>query len=218
MDMQLVTLSASGGGLGGKTGLYWIQGKDRKLHIDECKRIMGFPSQFQLNEISIQTYKQLGNSVIVPLIQQILVKIFEHNQQTMNNKFNWKIGYSTEKLIQKLLLNKTLASKILYLWPFSNVQSIILQGPKNTKADLLVSFTNHKIIGISVKARQINFNQICRIKLSRFGKCLKLSKKSVQIFQRGIDNYRVDNRKFFIEPEYQKYIKLELESRLECLL
>ena len=101
-----MALSASGGGLGGKTGLYWIQGKVRKLHIDECKRLMGFPSQFQLNETSTQSYKQLGNSVIVPLIQQILVKILEHNQlrQAANNKFNWKIGYSSEKFVQKLLL------------------------------------------------------------------------------------------------------------------
>ena len=213
-----VTLSASGGGLGGKTGLYWIQDKVRKLHIDECKRLMGFPPQFQLNEISTQSYKQLGNSVIVPLIQQILVKILEHNQQTTNNKFNWKIGYSSEKLVQKLLLNKAIASKILLRWPFSKVQAIILQGPKNTKADLLVSLTNHKIIGISVKASQTNFNQISRVTLSKFGNCLKLSEKSVQIFQQSIDNYRINNRKFFIEPEFQKYIKLELETRLEYLL
>ena len=53
-----VTLSASGGGIGGKTGLYWIQGAVRKLHIVECKQLMGYPPHFQLNENSTQSYKQ----------------------------------------------------------------------------------------------------------------------------------------------------------------
>lgn len=209
-----VTLSASGGGLGGKTGLYWIQDQVRRLHIDECKQLMGFPSHFVLNETSNQSYKQLGNSVVIPLIQQIVIKILEHNQHIRNNT-NWKIGYSIEKFVQKLLLNKTIASKI---FPFSHVQSVILQGQKNTKTDLLINLTDHKTIGISVKASQTDFNQISRLTLSRLANCLKLSEKSVKIFQQSIDNYRIQNRKFFIEVKYQKYIQLELEKCLEDLL
>lgn len=212
-----VTLSASGGGLGGKTGLYWIQGKVRKLHINECKRLMGFPIQFLLDETSAQSYKQLGNSVVIPLIHKIVEQILKHHQLTLNNntnKFNWKIGYSTEKLVQKLFYNKTFASKILS----ATIQSVTLQGPKNTKADLLISLTNQKIIGISVKASKTNLNQISRITLSRFAKCLQLSSTSIQIFQQSIDNYRIYNQKFFIEPKNQKYIKLELENRLEDLI
>lgn len=66
------------------------------------------------------------------------------------------------------------------MWPFYKVHSIILQGKKNTKADVLVSLfslTDHKIIGISVKASKTNFNQISRVTLSRFVNCLKLSEK-----------------------------------------
>lgn len=153
---------------------------------------MGFPSHFVLNETSNQSYKQLGNSVVIPLIQQIVIKILEHNQHTRNNK-NWKIGHSIEKFVQKLLLNKTIASKI---FPFSHVQSVILQGQKNTKTDLLINLTDHKTIGISVKASQTDFNQISRLTLSRLANCLKLSEKSVKIFQQSIDNYRIQNRKF----------------------
>ena len=69
--------------------------------------------------------------------------------------------------------------------------------------------TDHKTIGISVKASQTDFNQISRLTLSRFANCLKLSEKSVKIFQQSIDNYRIQNRKFFIEVKYQKYIQLE---------
>ena len=209
-----VTLSASGGGLGGKTGLYWIQAQVRKLHIDECKKLMGFPSHFVLNETSNQSYKQLGNSVVIPIIQQIVMNILEHHQQTRNPK-NWKIGHFIEKFVQKLLFHKTIASKI---WPFSSIQSVILQGQKNTKADLLIKLTDHRTIGISVKASQTDFNQIHRLTLSRFANCLKLSKKSIKVFQQSIDNYRIQNRKCFIEVQYQKYIQFELEKRLEYLL
>ena len=48
-----------------------------------------------------------------------------------------------------------------------------------------------------------------RLTLSRLANCLKLSEKSVKIFQQSIDNYRIQNRKFFIEVKYPKYIPLE---------
>ena len=69
--------------------------------------------------------------------------------------------------------------------------------------------TDHQTIGISVKASQTDFHQMSRLTLSRLANCLKLSEKSVQIFQQSIDNYRIQNRKFFIEVKYQKYIQLE---------
>lgn len=74
--------------------------------------------QFVLNETSNQSYKQLGNFVVIPLIPQIVIKIFGHNQHTTINNKNWKIGHSIENFVQKLLLNKTIASQI---FPFSHV-------------------------------------------------------------------------------------------------
>ena len=43
----------------------------RKYTILECLRIMGFPDNFKLKENYSQSYKQLGNSVAVPVIRLI---------------------------------------------------------------------------------------------------------------------------------------------------
>jgi len=70
-----VTLSAYGGGVGSKTGLYYIDGKIRKLTPRECANIQGFPKSFKLHENKNQSYKQFGNSVSVDVLQHILKKI-----------------------------------------------------------------------------------------------------------------------------------------------
>jgi DNA (cytosine-5)-methyltransferase 1 len=83
-----ITLSAYGGGVGAKTGLYLINGKIRKLSPRECARVQGFPDDFILNTSIAQSYKQFGNSVSVNVLQHILIeisKVFKlneiHNQQ-----------------------------------------------------------------------------------------------------------------------------------------
>ena len=43
----------------------------RKLSPDECKRLMGFPESFRFPVSDAQAYKQLGNSVVVPLVTVI---------------------------------------------------------------------------------------------------------------------------------------------------
>jgi len=68
-----ITLSAYGGGVGSKTGLYLINDKIRKLSPRECARLQGFPDSFKLSDSFSQSYKQFGNSVAV----NILVSIFE---------------------------------------------------------------------------------------------------------------------------------------------
>jgi DNA (cytosine-5)-methyltransferase 1 len=66
-----ITLSAHGGGAGAKTGCYLINGKVRKLHPKECKRLMDFPDNFKLHPNPAQSYKQFGNAVVVKLIELI---------------------------------------------------------------------------------------------------------------------------------------------------
>lgn len=68
------TLSAQGGGLGGKTGLYLINGKVRKLYPRECARLMGFPDSFVLAQTQEKCYNQFGNSVVVDVLQHIVNK------------------------------------------------------------------------------------------------------------------------------------------------
>ena len=76
-----ITLSAFGGGIGAKTGMYWIDGKIRRLHPRECARLMGFPEDFKLHARKNVSYKQFGNSVAIPVVR----KIFEEVQNRLNN-------------------------------------------------------------------------------------------------------------------------------------
>ncbi len=43
----------------------------RRLSVRECARIMGFPDTFHLPVSDTQAYRQLGNSVVVPVVQAI---------------------------------------------------------------------------------------------------------------------------------------------------
>jgi len=62
-----ITLSAYGGGVGARTGLYLIGDRVRKLSINECKVLMGFPETWEVSEGS-QGYQQLGNAVIPTMV------------------------------------------------------------------------------------------------------------------------------------------------------
>jgi len=79
-----ITLSAYGGGVGAKTGLYLINGKIRKLAPRECARVMGFPEDFKISKSKTQSYKQFGNSVVVDVLQYILKEIC--NQKILEPK------------------------------------------------------------------------------------------------------------------------------------
>jgi len=69
------TLSSSSGGLGGRTGIYYIDRKKRKLTPRECARLMGFPDSFIMADTHHQAYKQFGNSVVVDVLQYIILNI-----------------------------------------------------------------------------------------------------------------------------------------------
>lgn len=59
------------------SGRFWIyDGKTvRKLTIDECFRLMGFPDSFKRVSTNGHLYKQIGNSVCVPMMEQLAVSI-----------------------------------------------------------------------------------------------------------------------------------------------
>lgn len=79
-----ITLSAYGGGVFAKTGGYLIDGKTRRLHPRECARIMGFPDSYKLHPSDNQAYKQLGNSVVIDVLQYITMQIGE----SLNNEYS----------------------------------------------------------------------------------------------------------------------------------
>lgn len=66
-----ITLSAFGGGVFSKTGGYLIDGRTRKLHPRECARLMGFPDSYFICPKANQAYQQLGNSVVIDVLQYI---------------------------------------------------------------------------------------------------------------------------------------------------
>lgn len=43
----------------------------RKLTERECLRIMGFPENYKIKRNNMQSYKQIGNSVVIPVINEI---------------------------------------------------------------------------------------------------------------------------------------------------
>jgi len=52
--------------------------KMRKLSIRECLRIQGFPDSFKIISNRAQSYKQIGNSVSVPVIQKLAKEMIKH--------------------------------------------------------------------------------------------------------------------------------------------
>lgn len=89
-----ITLSAYGGGVGSKTGLYKIATKIRKLSPRECARVQGFPENFILPKSNTEAQKQFGNSVSINTLQFILKEITEiiliNDKRTKNRRTNSK--------------------------------------------------------------------------------------------------------------------------------
>lgn len=86
-----ITLSALGGGIGAKTGLYLVNDKIRRLTPRECARVQGFPESFIINSNNSQAYKQFGNSVAVNVLQSIIIeiqKILYKNEQRTIERFS----------------------------------------------------------------------------------------------------------------------------------
>lgn len=74
----------------------------RKLTINECYKLMGFPSSFKKSPIIGEAYRQIGNSVCVPLIQEIAKQI---NLQGLLNENN-NTQRETVGAIQQSLLSQ----------------------------------------------------------------------------------------------------------------
>lgn len=70
-----ITLSAYGGGRFAKTGGYLVNNRLRRLHPRECARLNGYPDTYKLAENFNQAYKELGNSVVVDVLQYIAVEL-----------------------------------------------------------------------------------------------------------------------------------------------
>ena len=79
------TQSSTGGGLGGRTGMYYINKHIRKLTPRESARVMGFPDSYKISENVNQAYVQLGNSVVVDVLQHIIKEIVDKLEGVKKN-------------------------------------------------------------------------------------------------------------------------------------
>ena len=74
-DGKSATLSANGGGLGAKTGLYQSNDRIRKLTPIECERLQGLPDNYTEGVATTNRYKCLGNAFNVDVIAHILSRV-----------------------------------------------------------------------------------------------------------------------------------------------
>lgn len=73
-----ITISFSTGGVFPKTGGYWTKQGIRKLTVNECKKLFGFPNEFSFDNVSYnRAIALLGNSVVVNVIEAIGKKIIK---------------------------------------------------------------------------------------------------------------------------------------------
>ncbi len=115
-----ITLSAYGGGVGSKTGLYKINNKIRKLSPRECARLQGFPENFIYPSSISQAQKQFGNSVSINVLQYIIQEI---SQTIQENEQRTEIGITnSKKRIQK---RKRYSSEIQQLETRQNCTELV---------------------------------------------------------------------------------------------
>lgn len=55
----------------------------RRLSVDECRKLQGFPDWFDFNVSSLQAKKQLGNSIAVPVVDAIVEKMLEYYEKSI---------------------------------------------------------------------------------------------------------------------------------------
>ena len=78
-DGKSATLNANSGGIGGKTGLYEIEGVIRKLTRLECERLQTVPDGYTNSISDTQAIKALGNGWTVDVIAHIFSFLREGN-------------------------------------------------------------------------------------------------------------------------------------------
>ena len=81
------------------SGRFWIyipeQDIVRKLTINECYKLMGFPSSFKIDKNKGNAYRQCGNSVVIPMIYELAQSII---RQGFNSNNYGQFGYNYQQL------------------------------------------------------------------------------------------------------------------------
>ena len=87
-DIQVKTLCSTYHKIQRLTGTFVKDGKTglRLLSHNECKAIMGFPKDFKFPVSRTQMYRQMGNSVAIPVVQEIAKAMMEVLNTCVKNK------------------------------------------------------------------------------------------------------------------------------------
>jgi len=67
---------------------YRVNGKVKRLGIEEGKKMQGFPEDFEFPVSEIQAMKQLGNSVAVPAVQAVAANIMKYLRNELSESYN----------------------------------------------------------------------------------------------------------------------------------
>ena len=79
IDACGVTICASSGGPGAKTGLYKVGNKIRRLNTGECLQMFGFPKNYNFCGIGEeQKLFYLGNSIVVNVVDALVPEIIKN--------------------------------------------------------------------------------------------------------------------------------------------
>ncbi|ACB53859.1 putative site-specific DNA-methyltransferase [Crocosphaera subtropica ATCC 51142] len=125
----------------------------RKLTLKECYRIMGFPDDFIIHSSTAEAYKQIGNSICVPLFKEVAIQLKEQifqQEQSQDISFQKNIDqFNCKSLnLQLEITGMTIMNhreKLLELYDLSaevsNIQDLI---PSNYIDYINVIATNCK--------------------------------------------------------------------------
>lgn len=142
----------------------------RKLTLKECYRIMGFPDNFIIHHTVTEAYKQIGNSICIPLFNELAIQLKEqifkqqdHDIESKQNfyKLNQKrlrlqleitgmtIMNHREKLLELYDLSQNISDiETLISSNYINCINIIAKNCKKQKGvyTVLITLLIHKIL------------------------------------------------------------------------
>lgn len=137
------------------SGRYFIltdENRVRKLTLDECWRIMGFPEDYKKVSSAGEQYKQLGNSVCVPMIAAVASEIqnqfWEDDKMSHSDVLNEVYSEALEKTANDNL-STGLDNAII-----NDLELLISRSERNKGlVTVLITLTTHKIVSPSQDIR-----------------------------------------------------------------
>lgn len=92
-----------------QSGRYFIyvDGRVRKLTLNECYKFMGFPNEFKKVGTNSKLYERIGNSVCVPMIKNVAKEIIRQFWSESEND-DMNVNEFLEKIYNESLLLKSL--------------------------------------------------------------------------------------------------------------